>query len=210
MAEPLLPPNATPLETALADVSGRVSTIPVGVVRTLWDPWTCPADLLPWLAWACSVDVWDDAWPEDTRRRVIADSHAVHSIKGTLGAVKRALAALGYDTRVIEWHRDIPRGDPFTFRLEVDVAGKPVTDATHGEIEAVALASKNVRSRLAGIRATARVSGPAVVAAAVVQGDALTVLPFLGREIVVPGPVWCGGAATLVDTLTVLPAAGGA
>nr|WP_170294914.1 phage tail protein I [Roseospira navarrensis] len=75
-ASGLLPPNATPLERAADTATGaRVQAVDFAPMLGLWDPWRCPAALLPWLAWACSVDVWDDTWPVATQRRVIADSY---------------------------------------------------------------------------------------------------------------------------------------
>ncbi|MBB4287983.1 phage tail protein I [Roseospira goensis] len=204
----LLPPNATDLERAADIASGtRVQAVAFAPMLGLWDPWRCPVDLLPWLAWACSVDVWDDAWPEATRRRVIADSYAVHSVKGTVGAVRRALAAAGFDARVIEWFQTAPSGDPYTFRVEVAVTGRAITEATYAEVERVALAAKNVRSHLAGLRAVARVSGAAHAGGAALAGETVTVLPWAARDLAVAGPAHVGGAATLTDRLTVWPEA---
>lgn len=67
-------------------------------IATLWDPMNCPAGILPWLAWALSVDDWDADWPEGTKRNAIAASIAIHRRKGTPRAVKDALAAAGYGT----------------------------------------------------------------------------------------------------------------
>lgn len=65
----ILPPNATSLETAL-DGAGAVRIDAVQVpVGTIWRPEACPEELLPWLAWALSVDVWDESWPEATSAR---------------------------------------------------------------------------------------------------------------------------------------------
>lgn len=94
MTAALLPPNATALERAAADAIGARADMGVPV-RDLWSPERCPAPLLPWLAWALSVDVWDDAWPEATRRRVIAESLSIHRIKGSRASVERAIAAMG-------------------------------------------------------------------------------------------------------------------
>jgi phage tail P2-like protein len=97
----LLPQNRTGQEHAIEQTqAGRIAGMDVPVDR-LWNPATCPAALLPWLAWALSVDEWDDAWPEETKRRVIADSVTVHRVKGTVGAVRRALAAAGYGDALI-------------------------------------------------------------------------------------------------------------
>jgi len=76
---------------------------------TLWTPATCPAALLPWLAWALSVDEWDGTWPEERQRAVIAASVAVHRRKGTRGAVVAALAAAGYGTATLIEAKDLTR-----------------------------------------------------------------------------------------------------
>lgn len=91
----LLPLNATAPERALESATARVGAVP-NPLRTLWDPWTCPAETLPWLAWALSVDTWDNAWPEETKRAVVAGSLSWHRKKGTPWAIKQALANIGY------------------------------------------------------------------------------------------------------------------
>lgn len=109
----LLPPNATPLERRAAqalawDVSSRM---PADLIPTLWNPDTCPADLLHILAWAESVDTWDATWPEERKRAVIKESRAIHRQKGTPAAIRRVLSALGQpDAEIMErcdiWQRD--------------------------------------------------------------------------------------------------------
>lgn len=105
MTEPetILPPSSTPLERAL-DRSGasRLEALPA-VVASLWRAETCPAVLLPYLAWALSVDEWDNGWAEDKKRLVIAESRLIHQQKGTPAAIRRALAAIGQpDATIIE------------------------------------------------------------------------------------------------------------
>ncbi len=60
-------------------------------LRTLWNPAECPASELPLLAWAWSVDIWDDGWPETRKRAVIAESRAYHERKTTLAGYRMAL-----------------------------------------------------------------------------------------------------------------------
>lgn len=96
----LLPPNQTELEGATGQA--MQASVSPAVLRTLWNPWTCPAHLLPWLAWALSVDEWDDSWQEHTRRQVIAQSLDVHRAKGSVASVRRALAAAGYPYAVLD------------------------------------------------------------------------------------------------------------
>ena len=70
---------------------------------------TCPAALLPWLAWGLSVDDWDSSWPEPVKRAVIAASADVHRHKGSVWSIRRMLALAGYgDAEIIE-ATDMPR-----------------------------------------------------------------------------------------------------
>ena len=91
---PLLPPNQTRLEASLAHAAALPHT--PEVLTQLWDAQHCPVQLLPWLAWALSVDEWDEAWTEAQKRAQVLESIALHRKKGTPWAVKTALAAIGY------------------------------------------------------------------------------------------------------------------
>lgn len=99
----ILPPSSTPLERAIDQASAsRLAALP-SVVASLWNADTCPAALLPYLAWAMSVDEWNDGWGVDKKRAVIKESRTIHRHKGTPSAIKRALAAIGQpDAIVIE------------------------------------------------------------------------------------------------------------
>lgn len=110
----------------------------------------CPYDTLPWLAWSLHVDEWDTNWTEQQKRDVIAASVAVHKTKGTIGALKRALAALGYEVTV-----DENTGEVYTFRLEFDLnqTGILGTD-TFAAARRVAMANKNARSKLLAVRSS--------------------------------------------------------
>ncbi|MCC5807244.1 MAG: phage tail protein I [Opitutales bacterium] len=81
-------------EHALDLAAARTGAVPVPV-GSLWDPWTCPAHLLPWLAWALRVDQWEPEWSTATKRSRIAAAIAAHRRKGTPWAVKRALEPYG-------------------------------------------------------------------------------------------------------------------
>ena len=92
----LLPPNASALERAVEGaIRARLEAVPVPLA-TLWNPDTCPVALLPWLAWALSIDEWDDTWIEAQQRAVIRESYAVHALKGTVHSIKAMLRAAGY------------------------------------------------------------------------------------------------------------------
>lgn len=98
----LLPPNSTPLERALENISERISNLPIQIAN-IWNDQTCPVPILPWLAAAKSVDVWDHTWPEETKRIAIAESLNIHRLKGTVSAIQAALDSAGHsDATIIE------------------------------------------------------------------------------------------------------------
>ncbi|PIE13830.1 MAG: phage tail protein I [Rhodobacterales bacterium] len=113
----LLPNNATDLERAAAEtIFKRLDELPL-LIDALWTPAGCPVDLLPYLAWALSVDVWDDRWPEQVKRDVIAAAPQVHRKKGTLCAVETALMAIGVRSKVSEWWETVPADRRGTFEV---------------------------------------------------------------------------------------------
>lgn len=143
----LLPYNATDQERALAETTARISDVPV-IVREVWNPDTCPSNVLPWLAWAFSVDDWDTNWTDEQKRRVIKESVYSQRIKGTIGAVTRQLAALGYQIQILEWFQQIPVGTPYTFDVYVTANQYPLTQADFQKILQVIDTNKNLRSHL--------------------------------------------------------------
>ncbi len=171
----LLPQNATAQERAIERTITR--DVPIAV-RSVWNPDTCPAHVLPWLAWALSVDQWQPDWPEDQKRDVIRTAIAVQRKKGTAGAVREALGALAIDARVVEWHRQQVPGAPYTYRLFVEAApDAPV--ASLGELKR-ALATvdrvKSLRSHLEDVQVSTCATGGPLVAAASGVGHEIVVL----------------------------------
>lgn len=71
----------------------RLSALPVSL-NQLWDPDTCPVALLPYLAWALSVDRWDRDWTEETKRQVIRDAGQSTAIKEPISAIRRVVETL--------------------------------------------------------------------------------------------------------------------
>lgn len=164
----LLPPNARAEERAISLALARIADVETPV-RQLDDPATCPAWMLPWLAWAESVDDWDPAWAETRKRAVIAASRYVHERKGTIGAIKAALDSLGYGAILIEWFDQTPEGDPYTFVIEitVDQVGIPEA-AVYDQLAAAAASAKNLRSYMTGVNVDGR-SGTTLYAGAAAQ-----------------------------------------
>lgn len=126
MTRQLLPPNRTQLQAALAD-SSALNIDPTPLRHTA-DATRCPATLLPWLAWARSVDGWDEAMAEQPRRELVRQSFAIHKRAGTAGAVRRAMAALGVAVEFKEW-QSMPGAAPYTFGLVAWVNDNPADES---------------------------------------------------------------------------------
>ncbi|WP_122698013.1 phage tail protein I, partial [Pseudomonas viridiflava] len=100
----------------------------------LYNPQTCPAHLLKHLAWAWSVDRWDENWSESVKRAAISASFYIHQHKGTIGAIRRAVEPLGYLIDVQGWWQTIPQGTPGTFALMVGVLDTGITEEMYQEL----------------------------------------------------------------------------
>lgn len=97
----LLPPNRTPLEAALAEVS--TLDLSTDDLRHLWSAMDCAATALPWLSWALNVNGWSDARSDDARRAMVLESIRIHRRKGTPWAVRALIRALGFgEVTIIE------------------------------------------------------------------------------------------------------------
>lgn len=111
----LLPNNASKLER---DIEALLpNNLTPEIVKQLFDPWACPLAFLPWLAFFESVDAWNDAWPETTKRSVIANAQTVHRHKGLAGGLTDSLAALGVELDIKEWWQQDPIGERGTMQL---------------------------------------------------------------------------------------------
>jgi len=132
----LLPPNALAESRQRAEVMSRISELPTPVKDT-WNPQRCPTPLLPYLAWAMSVDHWNPDWDEATKRRVIAASWDTHAHKGTVHAVEQAVAALGLSAELEEWIENNQR-QRGTFGVQIPVGPNTpsLSPALQADIEA--------------------------------------------------------------------------
>lgn len=166
----LLPPNATITEVNLDEALSRVENVPTPA-RTTINPDTAPASILPWMAWSQSVDNWEVNWTEQQKRAVIKAAYAVHRQKGTVFALREALAALGYDLVVQEWYQQIPEGDPYTFDVILTIEGKEVSQDDFNNLFDVIEANKNLRSHLKKVKLVVKSKAELYVAAATVSGN---------------------------------------
>ncbi|SFU80136.1 phage tail protein I [Halomonas korlensis] len=200
----LLPPNGTPLERAAAEALAEIQRVPVPL-RQLWHPATCPARLLPYLAWAFSVDRWDPAWSEGAKREVIATAFFVHRKKGTISALRRVVEPLGYLFEVTEWWQTEPQGDPGTFALRIGVLDTGITDAMYQELERLVDDAKPLTRHITGLDLAGESQGIVYLGSAMYDGDVTAVYPFIAAETQVTGRCYVGMATDSVDIATVYP-----
>lgn len=200
MSDRLLPVGSSPLEVAAAEACATLQHLPVPL-RTLWNPKTCPVALLPYLAWAWSVDRWDQAWPEETKRAVVAASQFVHRRKGTIAAIRRVVEPLGYLIRITEWWKN--HAAPGTFRLDIGVLDTGITEEMYNELERLIRDAKPVSRLLTGLVINLDSSGKLWAAAASYSGDDLTVYPYTADVISAGGYSYSGAALHIIDNLRI-------
>lgn len=143
----LLPPNATKFEMNFEAAFARVSNVEINI-RSFNDPMTAPVEVLPWLAWERSVDIWNKNWTDAQKRQVIKTSLYNHSIKGTVESLEVALNSLGFPVIVQEWFNMVPVGKPYTFKLYIQTSQDSVSITDYKELFKVVRAYKNLRSHL--------------------------------------------------------------
>ncbi|ERL01374.1 tail protein, partial [Pseudomonas putida LF54] len=152
----LLPLNRTPLEAAI-EAAGTEDL--ATMLRRLYNPDTCPAKLLYLLAWAWSVDRWDDRWSEAVKRSVIRSSFYIHAHKGTIGALRRVVEPFGYLIEVTEWWETVPEGVPGTFALKVGVAEEGISEETYLELSALIDDARPVSRHMTGLAISLETTG---------------------------------------------------
>lgn len=115
----LVPANHRPFEHALAEVLAPIRAIDPRAIEQVWNAWSSPAPLLPFLGYALSVDFWDDAWDEIRKRQAIAESPDYHRRKGTRAAVEDALALTRRDVLIAEWWQVTHQSRRGTFHVTI-------------------------------------------------------------------------------------------
>lgn len=199
----LLPPNATPLERAMA----KAAHLPhrPEIIRRLWNPYTCPLPLLPWLAWAWSMDEWDPAWTESQQRAMVADARRLHRKKGTAWAVRNALLRSGLESvRVIG--RPAGAGHWAEFDVDVAVVDRPLTQSAMDRAAALIEENKAQRCVLRTLRTSLQSRGALHIGIQLLAGDTTTVYPLQPQDIQPPAvtTAWAFAAHDAITT-TVYP-----
>jgi phage tail P2-like protein len=204
MVARLLPANATELERLAAQALAQIERVPVPL-RDLWNPDACPVALLPYLAWAFSVDRWSQAWPESAKRNAIKAAYFIHSRKGTIGALRRVVEPLGYLIEVREWWEELPLGVPGTFRLLIGVLETGITEAMYQELSWLIDDAKPLSRHLIELAISLESKLTAYIGVAVVDGDELDVYPWQNSDIEVIVRAYVGVTDSINDKMDVYP-----
>lgn len=170
----LLPSGSSPLERRAAQACAGISDLNTPL-RDLWNPDRCPVKFLPYLAWAFSVDRWDEKWAPAEKRKAVKDAFYIHRRKGTIAAIRRVIEAMGYSMSIAEWWQVAdPRG---TFRLTIDVNEVGITEEIVRELERLIGDARPVSRHIAQLSIATKVSGFIYSAVSVHDGDIVTVYP---------------------------------
>lgn len=199
-SETLLPPNATAFERSLEAAVDRSLSLPVPV-RDLWSPQDCPLGVLPWLAWSLSIDDWDPNWTEAQKRGAVAAAIEVHRSKGTVGAVKRALAVLGYEVEI-----DEDTGQVYTFRIRLTstVEDRPGPEALD-QAERLVNKTKNVRSHLLSVGTLERADAALELSSVQLSGEITQLWPAIVDEVESAPRLRLLSAEQTIETTSVVP-----
>lgn len=202
MFKSLLPPNTTKLERALEETAALISDVPVPISRYI-DPATCPAGLLPWLAWELSVDWWDENWTEAQKRAAIAASPYVHMKKGTPSAIRQAIEALGYTIKIYTSRQE--KLAPHAFRVEIGVSSQGIDEFLISEINRLIKANKNTRSYLSRLSLVGETHGNLYLGSAIMSGLETTIYPYIPEDLTSHGFVCHAGAEQSIDRVCIYP-----
>ncbi|MRL73698.1 phage tail protein I [Klebsiella pneumoniae] len=144
-------------------------------LRDLWNPWKCPVKFLPYLAWAFSVDRWEETWSETEKRQAVSDAFWIHQRKGTVAAVRRVIETLGYSMTLQEWWEVAdPTG---TFRLEIDLNDIGITESMIKELERIIGDAKPVSRHISQMTLGVSSHGAANVGISIFDGEVIDIYP---------------------------------
>ncbi|TXT75545.1 phage tail protein I, partial [Klebsiella pneumoniae] len=174
MSNSLMATGSSVLEQRAAAACAVISDLSVPL-RDLWNPWRCPVKFLPYLAWAFSVDRWEETWSETEKRQAVSDAFWIHQRKGTVAAVRRVIETLGYSMTLQEWWTVAdPAG---TFRLEIDLNDIGITEAMIKELERIIGDAKPVSRHISQLTLSVSTKGIANVGCAILDGEEITIYP---------------------------------
>lgn len=172
----LLPNGASKLEQRAAAILKSAVENPI-VIADLINPDKCPVHLLPYLAWAFSVDKWDENWSEEVKRIAIKQSFFIHKHKGTIASVRRVVEPIGYLIELKEWFNTQPQGKAGTFSLTIEVPESGLTEQTYNELVRMVNDVKPVSRHLTQLAIAISPTGALNVFAGLQEGEIMTIYP---------------------------------
>lgn len=129
----LLPMGSTLTEKRVASVLRQAVQNQISIADLL-NPDRCPEPFLPYLAWAFSVDKWDEHWSDTAKRTAIKHAFYIHKHKGTIAALKRVVLPIGELLEIKEWWQMQPMGQAGTFEISIDVSEDGINESTQREL----------------------------------------------------------------------------
>jgi len=200
----ILPANLAELERDIDAALDRLGDIKVDTA-TLWNPWTCPPQVLPFLAWALSVDQWRSAWTETQKRRTVAQSLDLHRVKGTRRAVDKAVAGFGLDVKITEWFEADPPLPAGTFRIDIFSRDQSVTEKLAAELLRAVDNVKRKSQHLISLSLNFRSVATVTFGLGGVCGETIRVYPYQPKNIAATGLARLGVGVRMQETIRTYP-----
>lgn len=175
--KPLLPIGSTLLEYNAAQALQQAVNNP-NIIADLINPEKCPEHLLPYLAWAFSVDKWDEDWTEEIKRLTIKHAFFIHKHKGTIAAIKRVIEPVGYLLELKEWWQETPLAEAGTFKMSVEVSEFGLNQETYNELVRLIEDVKPVSRHLKQLSIAITPSGIAQAFLGLYSSEIMTIYPL--------------------------------
>jgi phage tail P2-like protein len=210
-ATDLLPPNATPLESAHSAEDNRILAADVDAIRRERDPTRCDAAFVAPLAWERSIHFWDPNDDAANRARV-ASSFADHGAYGSPPALEDEIALdAGLPVKVREFFELARLVWPeFTVDVAVELQGaEPLVIASAawaGGFAPLGASGPPGATIAAPLPAASAIDIAAVTASALARKNVRDVLAAVRLVANQPAsPLYVGAAASVRPSVTVLP-----
>lgn len=199
----LLPTGSSLLEKRAAECLQQAVQNQIEFANLI-NPRKCPVSFLPYLAWAFSVDYWEDYWGEEQKRQAIIDSYQNHSRKGTVGAVRRIVESLGYDFEIREWFTEKKQRRPGTFSVFVGLKEQGHDDKVYQELYRLIDDVKPVSRHINEITITFSSECHTHWFSAMHSGEVITIYP-VERPITIQSQTHLLSAAHCGEIITINP-----
>lgn len=174
--KPLLPIGSTEFEKRAAECLQQAVQNPINFANLI-NPHKCPEKFLPYLAWAFSVDYWEEHWHENQKRQAIIEAYQVHRRKGTIGAVRRIVESLGYAFEIREWFTEKRQRKAGTFRVFVELKEQGVNEQIYQELARLIEDAKPVSRHITELAVSATAHSKLNLFSAAHSGEITTIYP---------------------------------